>query len=192
VYGAAKLAGECYTRAYFEAYGYPTTVVRPFNAYGPRSHHEGDCGEVIPKFLLRAMAGLPMIIFGDGTNSRDFTFVSDTAAGIIAAACSEQAIGQTLNLAQGVALSIEELAKVVAEVVGTSSQVIHDAPRPGDVLHLCGDANRARISLPWRPTVLIGEGLLQLKRWYEQQGVPPAKLLEQEIVRNWEVQAAHL
>src|SRR5262249_11966755 len=56
VYGSAKLAGECYTRAYYESYGYPTVVVRPFNAFGPRSHHEGDSGEVIPKFMLRCMA----------------------------------------------------------------------------------------------------------------------------------------
>src|SRR5688572_17322885 len=76
VYGASKLAGESYTRAYFQTYGYPTVVVRPFNTYGPRSHHEGDSGEVIPKFLLRTLAGKPMVVFGDGTQTRDFTYVS--------------------------------------------------------------------------------------------------------------------
>ncbi len=85
VYGGSKLAGECYARAYFRTYDYPTVVVRPFNTYGPRSHHEGDSGEVIPKFLLRCLAGRPMIVFGDGSQSRDFTFVSDTAAGILLA-----------------------------------------------------------------------------------------------------------
>jgi UDP-glucose 4-epimerase len=70
VYGASKLAGECYTRAFYETYGYPTVVVRPFNAFGPRCHHEGDCGEVIPRFLLRCLAGRPMIVFGDGTQTR--------------------------------------------------------------------------------------------------------------------------
>ena len=79
VYGASKLAGECYTRAYHRTYGYPTVVVRPFNTYGPRSHHEGDSGEVIPKFMLRCLAGRPLIVFGDGTQTRDFTYVSDTA-----------------------------------------------------------------------------------------------------------------
>ena len=67
VYGASKLAGECFARAYHRTYGYPTVVVRPFNTYGPRSHHEGDSGEVIPKFMLRCLAGLPMVVFGDGT-----------------------------------------------------------------------------------------------------------------------------
>src|SRR4030095_3658430 len=77
VYGASKLAGECYARAYYTTYGYPTLVVRAFNNYGPRSHHEGDSGEVIPKFLLRCLAGRPMIVFGDGTQTRDFQYVSD-------------------------------------------------------------------------------------------------------------------
>ena len=67
IYGGAKLAGEAYTRAFNRTYGFPTVVVRPFNTYGPRSHHEGDSGEVIPKFLLRCLAGKPMVIFGDGT-----------------------------------------------------------------------------------------------------------------------------
>jgi UDP-glucose 4-epimerase len=85
VYGASKLAGECYARTFYETYGFPTVVVRPFNSYGPRCHHEGDSGEVIPKFLLRRMAGKPMVVFGDGTQSRDFTYVSDTAMGILMA-----------------------------------------------------------------------------------------------------------
>src|SRR5208283_3408103 len=88
-YGASKLAGECYTRAFYETYRFPTVVVRPFNAYGPRCHHEGDCGEVIPKFLLRCLVGQPLMVFGDGRQTRDFTFVADTAAGILAAGTSD-------------------------------------------------------------------------------------------------------
>src|SRR5262245_5401309 len=79
VYGASKLAGEAYTRAYHRTYGFPTVVVRPFNSFGPRCHHEGDSGEVIPKFLLRALARRPLVVFGDGTQTRDFTEVADTA-----------------------------------------------------------------------------------------------------------------
>ena len=88
VYGASKLAGECYTRAFWNTYQYPTVILRPFNAYGPRCHHEGDSGEVIPKFMLRCLAGKPMVIFGDGTQTRDFTYVGDTASGILAAGIS--------------------------------------------------------------------------------------------------------
>ncbi len=88
VYGASKLAGECYARAYHTTYGYPTVIVRPFNSYGPRSHHEGDSGEVIPKFLLRCLAGRPMIVFGDGTQTRDFS----TSATPRPASCSPATI----------------------------------------------------------------------------------------------------
>src|SRR6185369_328854 len=101
VYGGSKLAGESYTRAYHDTYGYPTVVVRPFNTFGPRSHHEGDSGEVIPKFLLRCLAGRPLIVFGDGTQTRDFQFVSDTARGIILAGEDDRAIGATINLGSG-------------------------------------------------------------------------------------------
>ena len=101
VYGASKLAGECYARAFHHTYGYPTVVIRPFNTYGPRSHHEGDSGEVIPKFLLRCLAGKPLVVFGDGTQTRDFSYVSDTAAGILLAADAPDVVGLTVNLASG-------------------------------------------------------------------------------------------
>src|SRR5205807_8697625 len=89
VYGASKLTGECYTRAYHRTYAFPTVVVRPFNTYGPHCHHEGDSGEVIPKFMLRCMAGRSLVIFGDGTQTRDFTYVSDTARGIFLAGVAD-------------------------------------------------------------------------------------------------------
>jgi UDP-glucose 4-epimerase len=101
VYGAAKLAGEAYARAIHQSHGLPAVIVRPFNAYGPRCHHEGDCGEVIPKFLLRSLAGRPLVIFGDGTQTRDFSYVADVARGLILAAQSEAAVGQTINLGSG-------------------------------------------------------------------------------------------
>jgi UDP-glucose 4-epimerase len=82
VYGGAKLAGEAYTEAYFHTYRMPTVVVRPFNAYGPRAHTRGDLAEVIPRFVIRALNGHAPVIFGDGSNGRDFTYVSDVARGL--------------------------------------------------------------------------------------------------------------
>ncbi len=120
VYGASKLAGECYTRAFYETYGYPTVVVRPFNTYGPRCHHEGDSGEVIPKFLLRCLAGRPMVVFGDGTQTRDFTYVEDTARGILLAGMADTAVGQTINLGSGREIAINDLAHEVAHGGWTS------------------------------------------------------------------------
>src|SRR6185295_8346459 len=106
------------------SHGYPTVMVRPFNTYGPRSHHEGDSGEVIPKFLLRAMAGRPMVVFGDGTQTRDFTFVSDTAAAIMAAGLAEGVVGETINIGSGRAVSIAELAQIVGRVAGRPIEIV--------------------------------------------------------------------
>lgn len=190
VYGGSKLAGEAYTRAYHATYGYATTVVRPFNTYGPRSHHEGDSGEVIPKFLLRCLAGRPLIVFGDGTQTRDFTYVSDTARGIILAGTAEAAIGRTLNLGFGAEVAIRELARTVAAVAGRpGAEVVHDEPRPGDVLRLYADMTLARTLLGYEPRVTLSEGLGHLLGWYRALGTAPDVLLEREVVRNWQVDA---
>src|ERR1019366_5215143 len=117
VYGSSKLSGECYARAFWRTYGFPTAIVRPFNAYGPRCHHEGDSGEVIPKFMLRCLAGQPMVIFGAGTQTRDFTFVSDTASGIIAPVLSDASVGQTFNLGTGKEIRVLELANTIRQVL---------------------------------------------------------------------------
>ena len=186
VYGASKLAGECYTRAYFQTYSYPTVVVRPFNTYGPRCHHEGDSGEVIPKFLLRCLAGRRLVVFGDGMQTRDFTYVSDTAAGIILAGESDAAIGETINLGSGSEIAIGELAQQVGSVVGRPAEVEHDAPRPGDVLRLCADTSKARQLIGYQANVTMSDGLCRLLDWYEASGVSPESLLENEVVHNWQ------
>ena len=188
VYGAAKLAGECYARAYHSTYDYPTVVVRPFNSYGPRCHHEGDSGEVIPKFLLRAMAGLPLVVFGDGTQTRDFTYVEDTARGILSCGIAEEASGRTINLGSGREIAVNELAQRVIEVAGASqAEIVYDRPRPGDVLRLYADSSQAREVLGFAPDVTLGEGLARLKDWYLGSGLSAEALLEGDVVHNWEV-----
>ncbi len=189
VYGASKLAGECYARAFHRTYSYPTVVVRPFNTYGPRSHHEGDSGEVIPKFLLRCLAGQPMVIFGDGSQTRDFTYVSDSARGIILAGSSDAAVGQTINLGSGVETTVTALAAAVAAVTGrTAAAVVHEAGRPGDVLRLCADMRRARSLLRYDVEVPLHEGLVRLMEWYRSLDASPDDLLRDEVVRNWEIE----
>jgi UDP-glucose 4-epimerase len=186
VYGGSKLAGECYARAFFRTYGYPTVVVRPFNSYGPRSHHEGDSGEVIPKFLLRCLADRPMIVFGDGTQSRDFTYVTDTARGILLAGDHPLAVGETINVGSGSEVTINVLAEKVKEAVGKPDAVVeHDRPRPGDVPRLCADLSRARALLDYEPHVSLEEGLRRLLQWYGDQHLTPEQLLEQEVLHNW-------
>jgi UDP-glucose 4-epimerase len=186
VYGGSKLAGECYARAFYRTYGYPTVVVRPFNTYGPRSHHEGDSGEVIPKFLLRCLAGRPMVVFGDGTQSRDFTYVSDTAHGILLAGEHPSAVGETINIGSGSEVTVNDLVKRVALEVGRlDATVEYDRPRPGDVSRLVADVARARTLLGYEPKVSLSEGLQRLLQWYRDQNKSPEELLEQEVVRNW-------
>ena len=170
VYGAAKLAGESYARAFYKTYGYPTVVIRPFNTFGPRSHHEGDCGEVLPKFMLRAMTDNPLIIFGDGKQTRDFTYVSDTAHGILLAGFADQVIGETINIGSGKEISINALAEKVKEILGKKGvKIEHDAPRPGDNLRLYADITKARELLGFEPQVKLEEALLLLNKWYSQQ-----------------------
>lgn len=187
VYGSSKLAGDCYTRAYWDTYRFPTTVLRPFNSYGPRCHHEGDSGEVIPKFMLRALAGKPLIIFGDGTQTRDFMYVEETAHWILEAGLSDQTIGQTLNLGVGQEISVRDLADTVLRVTGNPNGVIvHEEPRPGDVLRLWADASKARKLLGYSPQVSLDNGLQRLLEWYRSQDKTPEQLLADEVVKNWE------
>ena len=187
VYGSSKLAGDCYTRAFNRTYGFPTVVVRPFNSYGPRSHYEGDSGEVIPKFILRCLAGYPMVLFGDGRQTRDFTYVGDTAKGVLLAGLCNEALGKTLNLGQGRETSIRELALLVGKVLGKpQADIQHDKPRPGDVRRLCADITQARNILGFQPTVTLEQGLKMLKAWYLNSSRLPHELLKEERVYNWE------
>ncbi len=192
VYGAAKLAGERYTNAFFKTYRFPTVVVRPFNAFGPRCHHEGDSGEVIPKFLLRALAGRPMVIFGDGKQTRDFTFVCDAAEGILRAGFETAAIGQTINLGSGREISINELAREVAQAAQIPEvKVVYDNARPGEVMRLYADNRKAREVLGFEPKITLREGLKKLKEWYSLSKETPEQLLEQEILHNWQGAEVH-
>jgi len=189
IYGASKLAGEAHTRAFWHQFHFPTVVLRPFNAYGPRCHHEGDSGEVIPRFMLRCLAGRPMVIFGDGEQTRDFTFVSDTAAGILAAGLSDDCVGQTVNLGSGKEIKISRLATMIRDVLGKpDAEIICADPRPGDVVRLLADTSRARDLFDFKTTVSLRDGLVCLRDWYASQGKSPEELLEQEVLLNWELQ----
>jgi UDP-glucose 4-epimerase len=186
VYGAAKLAGERYTDAYWKTYGYPTTVIRPFNAFGPRSHHEGDSGEVIPKFMLRAMAGKPLIVHGDGLQSRDFTFVSDTARGIIAAGTHRATIGETINLGSGKDVTIKDLAELIARTLpGRNINVEYGPDRPGDVRRLLADSSKAERLIGFKTETSLQKGLELLRDWYQASGKDPEELLADEQTVNW-------
>lgn len=161
-YGASKLAGEAYARAWFQTYALPVVILRPFNMYGPRCHVHGSSSEVIPRFLKQARPGGVLRIFGDGEQTRDFTYVSDTVRGIIAASNSPDAIGGTFNLGSGTEITIKELARRVAP--GTDA--IHLEGRPGDVRRLVACSKRAREVFGFDPKTNFDEGLASLRDWH--------------------------
>jgi UDP-glucose 4-epimerase len=186
VYGGSKLAGEAYVRAYHRTYGCPTVVVRPFNAFGPRSHYEGDSGEVIPRFLTQVMNGRSPVVFGDGSQTRDFTYVDDTARGIARAASCDLAIGRTINLGRGIESQIGELARSIIEIAGTRTiPVEHDEPRPGDIHRLVADAHVAEELLGWTPTVDLETGIRRLLAWHQDEGTDWRRALAEHVERNW-------
>lgn len=188
VYGASKLAGEGYARAFYRTYEYPTVVIRPFNTYGPRSHHEGDSGEVIPKMMLRAMADKPLVVFGDGEQTRDFIYVEDCAHGILETGLCDAAIGETINIGSGKEITINRLAELIKKAVGKAEiEVVHEKQRPGDTLRLYADISCAKDLIGFKPSVRMEEGLEKLHAWYQAQGKSAENLLKHEKVHNWKM-----
>ncbi len=186
VYGAAKLAAEAYCRAYWDTYRSNIVIIRPFNSFGPNSHHEGDCGEVIPKFMLRSFVEKPLIIHGDGNQTRDFSYVSDTARGILLGGINDTAIGKTINIGFGAEVSINQLAALIRDTVcNSNSKIVHSDPRPGDVKQLFSDNTNANSLLNYQPKISLKEGLFLLKEWYNKDSKNIKNLLSEEIEKNW-------
>jgi UDP-glucose 4-epimerase len=185
VYGGAKLAGEHYSLAYSEVYGLPATVVRPFNSYGPREHDMGVLAEVIPRFVARVRNGLPPVVFGTGQAARDFTYVTETAQGILAAADSTRTVGRTLNLAYGTPKTVLEVAQEVLAVCGRSDLTPeHVDGRPGDVQHLHADTTLARELIGFSAQIDFPTGLRRYVDWVTEHRPDPSVQLEPDVV-NW-------
>lgn len=186
VYGASKLAGELYTLSYQKTYGLAAMVVRPFNTYGPRAHLRGVYGEVIPRFVLRILGNRPPVIFGDGTQTRDFTYVSDTVRGIILASECNDMIGQTINIARGREVSINELAGIIAQKIGKENiKPVYERKRPGDVMRHYADISKARSLLGFHPGIDIEQGIGKYIDWFLSRNYNISELLKQESVFNW-------
>ncbi len=185
IYGAAKAAGELYSQACMRAYGLPVTVIRPFNSYGPREHAEGTSAEVIPRFVTRILAGLPPVIFGDGSQTRDFTWVEETAKGIAAAAGSDQLVGDAVNIAYGMGISIRGICDLLLEILDVDDlRPEFTEPRPGDVEQHVADTTKAQSVLGFAPEVGIREGLERYVDWMRRQGWAE-EVGRREPVRNW-------
>jgi UDP-glucose 4-epimerase len=185
VYGAAKLAGELYTKAYLRTYGLQTMIVRPFNAYGPRAHDKGDLAEVIPRFISRIRNDLPPLIFGNPDNGRDFTFVSEVAAGIIAASKCKSMVGNIVNIARGDMVTIGVLAATISKLYQKNNllPIVRDK-RPGDVHVLNADVNKAERLFGFKASIGLDEGLEIYMDWLLKKYPNAADDLEEREV-NW-------
>jgi UDP-glucose 4-epimerase len=187
VYGASKAAGELYALAYWRTYGLPSVVVRPFNSYGPREHSEGNSAEVIPKFVMRAMAGVQPVIFGTGHQTRDFTWVEDSARGIIMAAECDELVGDCVNIARGQEVSIIRVCNLVLEKLGRRDlkPLYFEDGRPGDVQRHYADISKAQRLLGFSPTVDIDLGIDRYIQWVRGQNPDLESWMKQENIRNW-------
>ncbi len=186
VYGASKLSGELYALAYHRTYGMPVSVVRPFNTYGPREPYEGARAEVIPRFILQLRAGRAPVIYGDGSQTRDFTFVEDTVSGLVAAAECDALVGGTVNVAYGREASIARIAEQLAELTGRPDLApVHAEPRPGDVDRHFADVARARELFGFEARTDLRAGLERTLAWFDAHVCPDGGPAADPGSPNW-------
>ena len=185
IYGGSKLSGESYARAYFDTYQFPTVILRPFNIYGPRSHFEGDAGELIPKSFVRALTGRSPVVFGDGLQTRDFTYVKDSAHAIYLASQYDNLIGGTFNIGSDFEISIKEVVTLITGLVDRSLGVDYLENRPGDVLRLYANSKKFKEITGWKRTLSFDEGLEHTYQWFKKYKETNHQLLKNEVGINW-------
>ena len=185
VYGASKLAGELYALAFWRTYQMPVSVVRPFNTYGPREPWQGARAEVIPRFILQLAAGKAPVVYGGGTQTRDFTFVEDTVRGLLAAGACDELVGEIVNVARGSEASILHIAELLPPLVGRDVPVVHEAPRPGDVDRHFADVSKARRLFGYEPRVLLDDGLARTVEWFLSNDIASRAPAEAAGAPNW-------
>ena len=156
-YAVTKLTGEHYCNVFNEVYGLKTVALRYFNVYGPKQDPYSDYAAVIPKFVSRVLRDEPPLIYGDGQQTRDFTFVKDVVTANIRAMKSD-ATG-VFNIASGNRITIQELAELVMKLMDKELGVILEEPRKGDVLHSLADVSKAKAGFGYEPGYRLETGL---------------------------------
>ncbi|HEY2894978.1 MAG TPA: SDR family oxidoreductase [Pirellulales bacterium] len=160
-YGAAKYAGESYCKAFSATYGFETVCLRYFNVFGPRQDPDSPYSAVIPLFITALLSGRQPTVYGDGRQSRDFTYIGNVVQGNLLAADVDatQVSGRTLNVANGRSTSLLELIAALNRLLGTNVSPIHAPPRVGDVRESLADITQARQRLGYEPQIGFEEGL---------------------------------
>lgn len=158
-YAVSKLAGEHYCQVFAQLYGFETVCLRYFNVFGPRQDPTSQYSAVVPRFITALFTDKPMTIYGDGTQSRDFTYVANVVHANLLACESASAAGSVMNIACGERYALLDLVTRLAAITGHESEVQHELPRPGDVPHSEADISMARSVLGYTPVVDFTSGL---------------------------------
>lgn len=166
-YAVGKLTGEYYCQVFTNVYGLSTISLRYFNVYGPRQDPSSEYAAVVPKFISRVLNGKPPLIYGDGKQTRDFTFIKDVVCANILASGSK-ATG-IFNIAGGKRISINDLAKSIMKICDKHFDSIHDDPLPGDIKHSLADISKAKEKLGYEPKFNVTEGLEETIKWFQRR-----------------------
>jgi UDP-glucose 4-epimerase len=166
-YAAAKLAAEHYCHAFYKTYGLETVTIRYFNVFGPRQDPKSEYSAVIPLFVTAMLAGKTPTIYGDGLQSRDFTYVENVVRGNLLVADAENVAGRSINVACGYQTNLLDLIAAINRILGTDIQPQHAEPRVGDVRESLADITLARQLLRYEPTVDFEDGLRRSIDYYK-------------------------
>ena len=168
-YGLTKLVGEKYCKVFSVIYGLPTVCLRYFNIFGPHQDPASQYAAVIPSFISKMLEGEKPTIFGDGEQSRDFTFVGNVVEANILATDVENISGEVFNVGCGEKTTVNSLAAKINEILSTDIEPDYDQPRPGDIKHSFADISKAKEGLKFEPLVDFSEGLERTIRWYQER-----------------------
>lgn len=173
-YGASKVACDHLVQSYVLTFGIEARILRPFNNYGPRQN-EGTYAGVIPLTIKRILSGQPPVIYGDGFQTRDYTYVTDTAEAALLVSTSPAASRGVFNVASGVEVQIKQLVTTIAEITGWRGEIQYGPPRVADVRRHCGDSSRLRTLLGFSPKVDLVRGLRMTIDWYRKELSRPSR-----------------
>jgi len=161
-YDEAKRAGEAFCMAYFRQHGLDVRIARIFNTYGPGMRSDGHYGRVIPRFMDQAANNKPITIFGDGKQTRSFCYVTDQITGLLQLAALPGISGEVINIGNPVEWTILELARMIIDLTGSSSELTYQPMPPDDPTRRVPDITRAKEKLGWEPKVELRDGLLKM------------------------------
>jgi nucleoside-diphosphate-sugar epimerase len=165
-YAVSKLTGELYCRNFYQLFGLETFSLRYFNVFGPRQMQDSPYAAVIPKFISALLRGEPPVIYGDGSQSRDFSYVGNIVEANVLAMKAETGFGEVFNIACEQCTTVTQLAEYLMALLKTVIQPVYQQPRPGDVRHSMADINKAKVLLKYQPCTNLLTGLELTLDWY--------------------------